>query len=94
MNVFRIAGDSSHLIAIAILIVNIWRTRSCAGLSGKSQLLYAFVFTSRYLDLIYFISIYNTIMKESRYISDRVLDYPSNSACFSHQPSFFIYGEN
>ncbi|VDP13259.1 unnamed protein product, partial [Onchocerca flexuosa] len=63
MNVFRIAGDSSHLIAIAILIVNIWRTRSCAGLSGKSQLLYAFVFTSRYLDLIYFISIYNTIMK-------------------------------
>ncbi|KAK6110822.1 ER lumen protein-retaining receptor 2 [Brugia pahangi] len=63
MNIFRFAGDFSHLIAILILIVKIWKTRSCAGLSGKSQLLFAFVFTSRYLDLFHFISSYNTIMK-------------------------------
>ncbi|VDO07406.1 unnamed protein product [Brugia timori] len=63
MNIFRFAGDSSHLIAILIMIVKIWKTRSCAGLSGKSQLLFAFVFTSRYLDLFHFISSYNTIMK-------------------------------
>uniref|UniRef100_A0A915Q6T2 ER lumen protein-retaining receptor n=1 Tax=Setaria digitata TaxID=48799 RepID=A0A915Q6T2_9BILA len=64
MNIFRFAGDSSHLIAIVILLVKIWKTRSCAGLSGKSQLLFAFVFSSRYLDLFTnFISPYNTIMK-------------------------------
>ncbi|VDN01978.1 unnamed protein product [Thelazia callipaeda] len=64
MNVFRFAGDSSHLIAIVILLVKIWKSRSCAGLSGKSQILFALVFTSRYLDLISnFVSLYNTIMK-------------------------------
>ncbi|KAL3982510.1 ER lumen protein-retaining receptor 2 [Acanthocheilonema viteae] len=63
MNIFRFAGDSFHLIAIVILVVKIWKTRSCAGLSGKSQLLFALVFTSRYLDLFNFISSYNTIMK-------------------------------
>ncbi|VDK71199.1 unnamed protein product [Litomosoides sigmodontis] len=92
MNIFRFAGDSSHLIAIVILIVKIWKTRSCAGLSGKSQLLFAFVFTSRYLDLFNFISSYNTIMKKSRYISDRILNYSGSSTCFSHQPSVFIHG--
>lgn len=34
------------------------------GLSGKSQVLFALVFTARYLDLVTtFISPYNTIMK-------------------------------
>jgi len=31
MNLFRLAGDLSHLLAIVILLVKIWRTRSCAG---------------------------------------------------------------
>ena len=31
MNVFRLAGDLSHLLAIVILLVKIWRSRSCAG---------------------------------------------------------------
>ena len=34
------------------------------GISGKSQVLFALVFTTRYLDLVFnFISIYNTVMK-------------------------------
>lgn len=34
------------------------------GISGKSQILFALVFTTRYLDLFTnFISIYNTVMK-------------------------------
>ena len=34
------------------------------GISGKSQVLFALVFTTRYLDLVLnFISIYNTVMK-------------------------------
>lgn len=31
MNIFRFAGDLSHLIAIIILLQKIWHTRSCAG---------------------------------------------------------------
>lgn len=37
---------------------------SATGISGKSQILFALVFTTRYLDLFTnFISIYNTVMK-------------------------------
>ncbi|XP_069825003.1 ER lumen protein-retaining receptor 3 [Dendropsophus ebraccatus] len=64
MNVFRILGDLSHLLAMIILLMKMWKTKSCAGISGKSQLLFAVVFTTRYLDLLTtFISVYNTVMK-------------------------------
>jgi len=33
MNIFRLAGDLSHLAAIIILLLKIWKTRSCAGKS-------------------------------------------------------------
>jgi ER lumen protein retaining receptor len=64
MNIFRLVGDLSHLLAIIILLLKIWKTRSCAGISGRSQILFALVFVTRYLDLFtHFISLYNTIMK-------------------------------
>lgn len=64
MNVFRLLGDLSHLLAIIILLLKIWKTRSCAGISGKSQILFAIVYTTRYLDLVTtYVSAYNTIMK-------------------------------
>jgi ER lumen protein retaining receptor len=64
MNIFRLAGDISHLAAIVILLLKIWKTRSCAGISGRSQVLFALVFITRYLDLFTnFISVYNTAMK-------------------------------
>jgi ER lumen protein retaining receptor len=51
-------------VAIIILLIKIWKTRSCAGISGRSQVLFALVFLTRYLDLFTnFISIYNTAMK-------------------------------
>ncbi|XP_053989484.1 ER lumen protein-retaining receptor isoform X2 [Hylaeus anthracinus] len=57
-------GDLSHLLAIIILLLKIWKTRSCAGISGKSQILFAIVYTMRYLDLVTtYISAYNTFMK-------------------------------
>ncbi|CAG11414.1 unnamed protein product [Tetraodon nigroviridis] len=66
MNIFRLTGDLSHLAAIIILLLKIWKSRSCAGISGKSQILFAMVFTTRYLDLLSsFISLYNTCMKAS-----------------------------
>jgi len=64
MNIFRLLGDVSHLLAIIILLLKIWKTRSCAGISGKSQVLFLIVFVSRYLDLVTnFVSVYNTTMK-------------------------------
>jgi len=64
MNVFRLIGDLSHLLGIILLLLKVWKTRSCAGLSGKSQIMFAMVFLCRYLDLITnFVSLYNTAMK-------------------------------
>lgn len=68
MNIFRLAGDLSHLVAVVILLMKIWKTRSCSGISGKSQILFAAVFTCRYLDLFTdsissILTLYNTIMK-------------------------------
>jgi len=64
MNIFRLTGDLSHLLAIIILVLKIWKTRSCAGISGKSQILFALVYFTRYLDLFTnYISLYNSFMK-------------------------------
>ena len=64
MNIFRLVADISHLFAILILLLKIWKSRSCAGISLKSQLLFALVFTTRYLDLFtVYVSLYNSIMK-------------------------------
>jgi len=64
MNIFRLTGDLSHLLAIIILLLKIWKTRSCAGISGKSQILFALVYITRYLDLFTnYISLYNSFMK-------------------------------
>lgn len=64
MNIFRLAGDMSHLLAIMLLLAKIWKSKSVVGLSGKSQVLYFIVFLTRYLDLFsVYISLYNTVMK-------------------------------
>ncbi|XP_043252739.1 ER lumen protein-retaining receptor [Colletes gigas] len=64
MNIFRLLGDLSHLLAVIILLLKIWKTRSCAGISGKSQILFTIVYTLRYIDLVTtYISAYNTFMK-------------------------------
>lgn len=64
MNIFRLAGDMTHLLSIILLLLKIKGTRSCRGVSLKTQELYALVFICRYLDLFTnFISLYNTIMK-------------------------------
>ncbi|XP_015875545.3 ER lumen protein-retaining receptor A isoform X1 [Ziziphus jujuba] len=64
MNIFRFAGDMTHLISILVLLLKIYATKSCSGISLKTQELYAIVFVARYLDLFTdFISVYNTVMK-------------------------------
>ncbi|KAM6585025.1 hypothetical protein CsatB_012027 [Cannabis sativa] len=64
MNIFRLAGDMFHLASVLVLLLKIHTIKSCAGVSLKTQELYAIVFATRYLDIFTnFISFYNTIMK-------------------------------
>lgn len=64
MNLFRLLGDLSHLASIFILLHKIQTTRSCRGISFKTQVLYVVVFVARYLDLFFrYVSLYNSIMK-------------------------------
>lgn len=66
MNIFRLIGDLMHIASIFILCVKIYGTgsKSCKGISLKSQGLYLLVFLCRYMDLFTnHISAYNTIMK-------------------------------
>jgi len=64
MNVFRLVGDSSHLLAILWLLTSMLLRKSCRGYSGKTQILYLTVFVFRYVDLFFnFISAYNSAMK-------------------------------
>jgi len=64
MNIFRLVGDLAHLLGIFILLMKIWKSRSCAGISGRTQILFALVYVTRYVDLFtHFVSIYNSVMK-------------------------------
>ena len=37
MNIFRLSGDISHVLAIFILLAKIWTSRSAAGASGPGH---------------------------------------------------------
>ncbi|XP_022171841.1 malate dehydrogenase, cytoplasmic-like [Myzus persicae] len=64
MNGYRLCGDMVHLLAFLMLPVAMWRTKSCAGISAKCQILFALVFSARYIDLFtYYVSLYNSVMK-------------------------------
>merc|ERR1711936_771063 len=64
MNVFRIIGDVSHYAAIVTIFLKIVTSKSCKGISGKTQILYLLVFLTRYIDIFFnFISLYNTGIK-------------------------------
>ena len=64
MNLPRLCGDSTHFVAILLLIWKICRNKSCGGISGRTQILYFIVFCTRYLDIFtHFVSYYNTFMK-------------------------------
>merc|ERR1719253_1298170 len=64
MNIFRLAGDLSHVISILILILRLRVSRSAIGVSVKTQELFLLVFVTRYLDLFTtYYSLYNSCMK-------------------------------
>lgn len=51
-NIFRYIADFLHLAGIIILFYTLLKTRNSKGLSLKTQVLYALVFVTRYLDLL------------------------------------------
>lgn len=54
----------THLASVLVLLLKIHTIKSCAGVSLKTQELYALVFATRYLDIfVNFYSVYNTFMK-------------------------------
>ncbi|KAL3653789.1 ER lumen protein-retaining receptor B [Castilleja foliolosa] len=64
MNAFQLAGDMTHLLSVIFLLLKIRSTKSCAGISLKTQELYVIVFLARYLNLFTkYYSFYNTTMK-------------------------------
>ncbi|KAI0978558.1 hypothetical protein GJ496_008038, partial [Pomphorhynchus laevis] len=64
MNIFQLLADLSHLLAIIILFLTIWQSKSCNGVSGRTTILYAVVFITRYVDIFDRIeSIYNSVFK-------------------------------
>ncbi|KAN0062752.1 endoplasmic reticulum retention protein [Thecaphora frezii] len=63
MNIFRLVGDMAHLASILILLHKIQVSKSCRGISFKTQLLYTIVFCTRYLDIFHEDSIYRLVMK-------------------------------
>ncbi|KAF4469297.1 ER lumen retaining receptor [Fusarium albosuccineum] len=62
-NIFRILGDLSHLLSKCILIFAIHRNRSAEGVSLITQILYALVFCTRYLDIFSENSAWNFVFK-------------------------------
>ncbi|KAI5841308.1 ER lumen protein retaining receptor-domain-containing protein [Tricharina praecox] len=65
MNIFRISADLFHLASIFILLYKMKTSRTCAGISLKSQCLYLVVYVTRYLDIFttFNRSYYNDLMK-------------------------------
>lgn len=64
MNIFRLAGDLSHVLSIFILLLRLITTKQATGISVKTQELFLIVFVTRYLDLFTtYYSLYNSVMK-------------------------------
>lgn len=64
MSYVRMFGDLLHLAAILILLSKMLRQRSAAGISLKSMQLFALVFCTRYIDLLFnYVGVYNSVMK-------------------------------
>ena len=59
--VFRIAADLTHLFSILLLGWKMKKSRSCAGISLKTQILFGLVYLTRYLDVVRLITRFEAI---------------------------------
>lgn len=90
---FRFIGDAAHVASMVVLVKKIRKTRSCSGLSFKTQILKMLVFLTRYLDLFSpkhfgFFTVYNTIMKILFLLFQSILLYTIRVSFFNtYEPS-------
>mmetsp|Transcript_16246 Transcript_16246/g.24377 ORF Transcript_16246/g.24377 Transcript_16246/m.24377 type:complete len:227 (-) Transcript_16246:352-1032(-) len=76
MNIFRLAGDMSHVFSIIVLLLRLRVVKNAAGVSVRTHELFLLVFVTRYLDLFTtFYSIYNSVMKVLYIISTAMIIY-------------------
>ena len=76
MNIFRFAGDMSHVVSILVLLLRLRSSKSAVGISLKTQELFLIVFVTRYLDLFTtFYSLYNSFMKVAYIASTTYIIY-------------------
>ena len=69
-NALLTAGDAMHALSKALLIRRIVKTHSCAGISLKTQLLYVFVYITRYAYIFWhFASWYDLCLKIYYFVS-------------------------
>lgn len=98
MNVFRLAGDMSHVFSIIILLLRLRVVKNASGISCRTHELYLIVFVTRYLDLFTtFYSVYNSCMKVLYVVSTAAIIYtikykePIASTYDKAQDSFLHY---
>lgn len=76
MNIFRFLGDMSHILSFIVLLHKIVKGKSAAGISLRTQELYALVFCSRYVDLFWnMASWYNWVLKVVFIVSSLTIVY-------------------
>lgn len=76
MNIFRLAGDMSHVFSIIVLLLRLRVVKNAAGVSVRTHELFLVVFVTRYLDLFTtFYSIYNSVMKVLYIMSTAMIIY-------------------
>lgn len=64
MNIFRLAGDMSHVFSIIVLLLRLRVAKNAQGISVRTHELFLLVFVTRYLDLFTtYYSLYNSCMK-------------------------------
>lgn len=64
MNIFRLAGDMSHVFSIIVLLLRLRVVKNAQGISVRTHELFLLVFVTRYLDLFTtYYSLYNSCMK-------------------------------
>lgn len=76
MNIFRLAGDMSHVFSIIVLLLRLRVVKNAAGISVRTHELFLLVFVTRYLDLFTtFYSVYNSVMKVLYIIATAMIIY-------------------
>ncbi|KAI5190890.1 ER lumen protein retaining receptor [Nematocida sp. AWRm77] len=72
---FRTSGDVLHVLSMGTLLIKMRKTKSCSGISLKSQILYFIVYCLRYVDLVYLLVSPKTILERPRLVYNTFMKF-------------------